>query len=176
MKAETVRYRRRGRPTLHRDKNGRSIPMRADRDLALKWFFKNVPHAGFDEALLMSGDQRFYRLHDALHDDACRRTSPGTLCRRFGISLSDLDDLWRSHNLSLGMLLMANHLPQVMEQLAEDSLSREEACPQCDVIGSVPDVDTHVICPLCDGVGKIRVPGDAQALRLLFKMLRLIGP
>ena len=69
------------------------MPVRADRDLPLKWFFEDVPRAKFDEALLLSGAPRFYRLYDALHDDAYRHTSPGTVCRRFGISLTDLHDL-----------------------------------------------------------------------------------
>jgi hypothetical protein len=47
-------------------------------------------------------DERFHRLYDALHDDAYRKTSPGTLCRRFNISLMDLTNLWWNHNLLWG--------------------------------------------------------------------------
>jgi len=35
--------------------------------------------SGLDDAMLMSGDERFYRLHNALHDDVYRNVSPGTL-------------------------------------------------------------------------------------------------
>jgi len=38
-----------------------------------------VPRSGLDDAMLMSGDERFYRLHNALHDDVYRNVSPGTL-------------------------------------------------------------------------------------------------
>jgi hypothetical protein len=57
------------------------VPIRADRDRFLQSFFDNVPLSSLDDALLMSGDERFHRLYDALHDDVYRRTSPGTLCR-----------------------------------------------------------------------------------------------
>jgi hypothetical protein len=75
------------------------VPARADRDRAVNAFFEAVPRTDFEDAMLMSGDDRFHQLHDALHDDAYRNTSPGTLCRRFGISWWDLMRLWGSHNL-----------------------------------------------------------------------------
>ena len=37
------------------------------------------PRSGLDDAMLMSGDERFYRLHNAFHDDATENVSPGTL-------------------------------------------------------------------------------------------------
>jgi hypothetical protein len=171
MKAEATPHRRRGRPATLKDKNRRSVPVRADRDLPLNWFFEDVPRAGFDEALLLSGDKRFYRLHDALHDDAYRHTSPGMLCRRFGVSLHDLCGLWQQYNVSLGMIRMANHLPTVMQDVAEESLSREESCPRCDGIGS--QIGYAGGCPMCQGVGRVRVPGDPHSRRLLFKILHI---
>src|SRR5215831_2419960 len=83
MKAKTIQ-RRLGRPAMRKDKNGRSVPVRADRDLPVKWFVEAIPPAGLDDAFQMSGDKRFSRLYAALHDDAYSRTSRGTLCRRFG--------------------------------------------------------------------------------------------
>jgi hypothetical protein len=124
----------------------------------------------------LSGDERFYRLHDVLHDDIYRKTSPGTLCRRFGVSLLDLHELWRRHTLTLGMMLMENRLPAVMEGLSLFSMSREEACPRCDGIGSVREGDTRRECPRCEGVARVRVPGDPHSLRLWFEIMGLVGP
>jgi hypothetical protein len=115
------------------------MPVRADRDRPVKTFFDSVPRTQFVDAMQLSGDERSYRLHDALHDAAYQNTSKGTLCRKFGISLLDLFDLWTQYNHHLGMMRVANHLPEVMEQLAENSLSREEACPRCDGIGVLLD-------------------------------------
>jgi len=46
-------------------------------------------------------------------------------------------DLWRQYNRDLGRINMAKHLPQVMEDIAVDAVSREGACPRCDGEGQV---------------------------------------
>ena len=58
----------RGRPASKKDKNGLPVPVRADRDPAIQLFIENVSPANFDVALQVSGNERFHRLHDALHD------------------------------------------------------------------------------------------------------------
>jgi hypothetical protein len=135
-----------------------------------------VPTAAFDEALQLSGNERFHRLYDALHDPAYRKTSFGTLCRRFGISWVDLVDLWRAHNTCLGLMAALNHLPQILNDVAEDSESRDVPCPRCDGIGHVTRQNGEAPCPTCDGAGKVRVPGDTHARRLMFELIGLIGP
>src|SRR5262245_53014539 len=81
MKIKSTQHRRPGRPSTKKDKNCRSMPVRADRDRPIRWFFQDVPRAEFDQAMQLSGDGRFYRLYDALHDDAYHNTSKGVLCR-----------------------------------------------------------------------------------------------
>jgi hypothetical protein len=175
MRSTPVRHPR-GRPASKKDKNRRPVPVRADRDRPIQWFFDAVPRPGLDDALLMSGDERFYRLHSALQDEVYRTTSPGTLCRNFGISFTDLVRLWWNHNLLWGKIQMLNHLPDIMEDIAVDALSREGPCPRCDGIGHVMRESGQAPCPVCDGAGKVRVPGDAHARRLLFEIIGLIGP
>ena len=70
MKADVSQYRKLGRPATRKDKHGSSMPVRADRDPIVKLFFEYVPRPHFDGAMQCSGDKRFYRLYDALHDDA----------------------------------------------------------------------------------------------------------
>jgi hypothetical protein len=84
------------------------VPTRADRDRVVQGFFEAVPCSGLDEALVSSGDTRFQRLFDALRDDLYRNVSPGTLCRRFGISWVDPMDLWGRYNMHLGLMQVAN--------------------------------------------------------------------
>ena len=74
----TPRRRPRGRPASKKDKNGRPMPVRADRDRFIQWFFQEVPGPAFDDALMVSGDEQFHRLNNALHDDIYRNVSPGT--------------------------------------------------------------------------------------------------
>jgi hypothetical protein len=115
-------------------------------------------------------------MNDALHDPVYRRTSFGTLCRRFGISWVDLVDLWRTHNTYLGLIGALTHLPQILDDVAEDSESRDGPCPRCDGIGHVTRENGEAPCPLCGGVGKVLVPGDTHARRLMFELIGLIGP
>jgi hypothetical protein len=56
-KAAPVR-RPHGRPASRKDKNGRPMPVRADRDRPMKWFFEAVPRQDFYDAMLLSGDDR----------------------------------------------------------------------------------------------------------------------
>jgi hypothetical protein len=173
---QTPNGRPRGRPASKRDKNGRPVSVRADRDRPIQWFFEDVPRTALDEAMLVSGDDRFHRLYDALHDDVYRRTSPGTLCRRFGISWMDLMNLWHSYTTHVGMMSLATHLPKILIDLAEDSESRDGPCPVCDGIGYLAIDSIRCTCVECDGAGRVRVPGDAHARRQLFEILGLIGP
>jgi hypothetical protein len=166
----------RGRPASKKDKNGLPVPVRADRDPAIQPFFEDIPRADLDSAMLLSGDTRFYRLHDALHDDAYRKTSPGTLCRKFGISWADLMRLWWDYNRYLGLMIAESRLPKILDDIARDSESRDEPCPRCDGIGHVMREDGEAPCPQCDGAGTVSVPGDAHARRLFFEIMGLIGP
>ena len=117
-------YRKRGRPAKLQDKDGRRIPVRADRDQPMKWFFENIPAATFEEAVWASDNPKFRRLYAALQDPAYRTTSRMTLCRNFGVSLKDLVELWGEYNIALARLAVFNRLPQIMKELAEDASSK----------------------------------------------------
>src|SRR5215470_10756670 len=130
-------YRKRGRPATRWDKNRRPMPVRVDRDRLMKLFFQCVRRPDFGDVLQLSGDERFFRLYDALHDDAYRNTSPGTLCRRFGISLRDLVDVWMEYNRLMGLMYAATQLQQIMEDVTNNALSREVVCPRCDGLKTV---------------------------------------
>ena len=168
--------RKRGRPATLQDKNGRPMPVRADRDRPVNWLFALLRHRpDFEDVLQLSGDEGFFRLYDALHDDAYRNTSPGTLCRRFGISLQDLVDVWREYNSLLGQMYMSTHLPQIMRDVTNNAMSRDVVCPRCDGLKTVRDGEAESrVCPVCKGEGQVRVPGDPHAIELVFEALALV--
>jgi len=69
--ADVSRHRTPGRPATLLDKNRRPVPVRADRDRLMNWLFEYLRHRpDFGDVLQLSGDERFFRLYDALHDDA----------------------------------------------------------------------------------------------------------
>ena len=169
--------RKRGRPATLQDKNGRPMPVRADRDRPVNWLFALLRHRpDFEDVLQFSGDERFFRLYDALHDDAYRNTSPGTLCRRFGISLQDLVDVWREYNSLLGQMYMSTHLPQIMRDVTNNAMSRDVVCPRCDGLKTVRDGEVESrTCPVCKGEGQVQVPGDPHARELVLEVLGITG-
>src|SRR5262249_21215616 len=92
-------------------------------------------------------------------DDAYRNTSPGTLCRRFGISLRDLVVAWKEYNTLVGLMYMATELPQIMADVTNNAMSRDVVCPRCDGLKNVRDGEAESgICPVCKGEGRVTVP------------------
>ena len=153
------------------------MPVRADRDRFMTWLFKLLRHRlDFGDVLQFSGDERFFRLYDALHDDAYRNTSPGTLCRKFGISLQDLVDVWMEYNRLMGLMYAATQLQQIMADVTNNALSRDVVCPRCDGLKNVRDGEAESrICPVCRGEGSVKVPGDPHARELVLEVLGVIG-
>ena len=153
------------------------MPVRADRDRLMTWLFELLRRRpDFGDVLQFSGDERFFRLYDALHDDAYRNTSPGTLCRRFGISLRDLVDVWREHNALLGIMYMSTHFPEIVADVVHNAMSRDVVCPRCDALKNVRDGESESrVCPVCQGKGGVTVPGDPHARELVFEVMGLIG-
>src|SRR5262245_7205220 len=141
--ADVSQSRKPGRPATLHDKNRRPMPVRADRDRLMKLFFQGVRRPDFDDVLQFSGDERFFRLYDALHDDAYRNTSPGTLCRRFGISLQDLVDAWMEYNRLMGLMYMATHSPQIIVDVTNNAKNRDVVCPGCDGLKNVCDAEAE---------------------------------
>src|SRR5262245_23230562 len=171
------RYRKRGRPATRKDKNGRPMPVRADRDRIMTWFFELLRHhPDFGDVLQFSGDERLFRLYDALHDDAYRNTSPGTLCRQFGISLRDLVDVWSEYNRLLGIMYTSTHFARIAADVVDNAMSRDVVCPRCDGLKRVREGEAETrICPVCKGEGSVSVPGDPHATELVFEAVGLIG-
>ena len=88
----------------------------------------------------------------------------------------DLINLWYSYNMHLGLMRMANRLPKILDDIAEDSESHDGPCLVCDGMGYVAIDSFRYTCVECDGRGSVRVPGDAHARRQLFEILGWIGP
>jgi len=174
-----------------RDKHGRPLPSSGPRDIPMKTFIENVPDAEFKDALESAPDPKYQHFLLAWLSPEHRRTSFGHLCNLFNISLQDVHELWRQHQLHRGMIQMSNHLPKVLDDVAFDAESRMEYCTRCDGTGTVSDREegsfesstsrsSHAkepvrICPQCKGTKEVRVVGDRAARDLLFESIGLTG-
>jgi len=165
------------------DSSGRLLPKVASQDQPLKDFIGNVDSSVIQQALVETGDDKAIALATMMMNPTERRSFP-TLCRACGVTLQQLNELWRKHNLALGMVKMASRLPKVMEDTAQDAESRYSLCPRCDGLGTVTraikddsgnlrEVDEE--CPQCHGAREVRTPGDAKARDLTFETMGLTG-
>ena len=126
--------------------------------------------------LIHSGDPRARQLAETLLDPAYRHHSFGKLCERAGISGREVVDLFRKYKIDEGIVRMAQHLPDVLEDAAIDAKSSMGCCRRCDGLGSVPLTEGgDRECPLCFGTGQVRIPGDKDARALVFKANELTG-
>jgi hypothetical protein len=175
IKAELSQSRKPGRPATQKDKNGRPVPVRADRDQPMKSFFESIPPATFEEVVCVSDEPKFLDSTRRSKIRLYQTTSRMTLCRNFGISLRDLLNVWFSYMRDLGRLAIFTRLPEIAQQTAEDALSREVACGCCDGMGKVMNDEGQQSCPMCQGAGKIQMPADKDARRLVLEIAGLTG-
>lgn len=154
--------------------DGRSLRNYRPRiDKAMKTFYDEVNMPEFKAALEYSNDPKFQMLMFALGNPRLQSCSFAELCRRCQLSITDVTALWRNHQIQRGMLRMMNHMPQVMEDTAEDAKAHTHKCARCDGTGKLEgetiNKRINPVCPECHGDGKIRVVGDKDARQLVFE-------
>lgn len=132
-------------------------------------FFSNVNLPDFKRALEFSGEPRHQMLLAAISAKAFANCSFPELVRRCRLTIRDLTTLWKDYQLSLGTSRMSNFMPQLMEDIAKDSLTREYACPACDGSGK----KGRKPCGECKGDGRIREIGDKDSRSLVFEAMGL---
>jgi hypothetical protein len=116
-------------------------------------------------------------------DPALRTMSLPTMAKRCGLRYADVLKLIRDYRLDQGLLKMTEHVPRVMEDIAVDAQSQVVKCPSCSGMGELwkydkeenPIEGSNKVCVTCDGTGKLRKIGDADARKLMFETLKLTG-
>ncbi len=122
-------------------------------------------------ALHSSSDERVLRLAEMMTDPAYSRFTLGKLCERVGVTSIDLLDAFRKYKIDQGIIEMSRHAPAIMEDVARDAESRMVCCDHCGGAGKITAREAELACPLCEGVGQIRAPGNDKARRLFFKVM-----
>lgn len=153
---------------------------------SLNGFYSNVGTNEFNEALTWAGnaetvaDPKWLQLQYLMAHPKTRHTKFSTLCKRLEIQLIDLVEMWRTWKVNAGTARMMDHIPDIMEDIARDSRTRYETCPDCEdgIITTEETEETEDkiiirekerICGRCYGRGKIQISGDRHARELLFE-------
>ena len=135
-----------------------------------------------------------FRLSDkpaiqALASDAMnpifKRTSFAALAERHALNIHMLSDEFKAIMRSDGLMRAAQHLPEIIEQVAVDAKSRDVKCKACKGAGTVvrvvkgeegePDIEERDPCDKCDGKGTVYQLGDADRLKMIFETFGLTG-
>jgi len=166
------------------DRDGRLITLEPRKDKVMRSFWDNVDQDGLKLALSESEDIKVQNLLELLTEPKFAHYSFATICRKAGVTLQQLNELWRKHNLALGIAKMSSHLPQVMEDTAVDAKSTFILCPRCDGVGTITRslrssatgdfTDVEDTCPQCKGAKEIRQVGDKDARSLTLETMGLI--
>ena len=69
-----------------------------------------------------------------------------------------------------GMIRMARHLPDIMEDLTLAALDHNVTCMKCAGKGNASGAP----CANCHGTGEIRALGDIRARRLVFEIFGIL--
>ncbi len=163
MASETTK--RQGR----RNPSGGLSPAR--KDTLMRRLEENAGREKIIDALEWSGDARGQALLDLMTDPAYRKHTFAGLCTKVGLRYHEALDLFRRFQLDCAMIGMSRYLPGLMKQTAEDAMSRDETCVDCDGTGK----RDGRMCRGCRGKGTVHILGDLTCLKLVYETMGLTG-
>lgn len=167
------------KPPVKTDRHHRPIPDSPALDIPVKQFYSSINQEVLELAL--GEHDKYAGFLASLHSPDYTRHSFAAKMRAFNITLHELNILYQDTNRNIGLFGMADKLPKIMEDVAEDAQSRQVSCPRCDGEGELPTgedeegIPTFKICPECSGTRKIRQVGDKHSRDLVFESMKLTG-
>ena len=143
---------------------------------AMKRFSKVVDREALEMFLAEKDNPKYETFLALLHDPAYAKLPFAQIARLAKISLSEFQQVYTDGMRHMGLLRMANALPQIMEDVAEDARNSTQLCHRCDGTGIVPDGERKTkVCPVCDGERRVKKMGDKHARNLIFETAKLTG-
>ena len=153
----------------NKDRHGRLMAIAPAQDIPMKRFRENIDPEKLE--LFLSENEKYAGFVEALSSPEYSHLSFASICRRFHVTLHELQVIYTDGQRHLGLLSMANALPQVMVDVSEDAQNKMVLCNRCDGLKMVDDGER--VCPECEGEGKISATGDKHARDLMFESMKL---
>ena len=121
-----------------------------------------------------SPDPRVQKLVSDLHTPTHDILSIARLAERHGLNYHDLSDEYTRLRKSEGFIRAAHHIPEIMEQVAEDAKNKWIECDTCHGAGQIDSKKGIVPCTARGCVdGKVYVPASIDHLKLMFNTFGL---
>lgn len=165
------------------DNEGGKLMVKADSQLAVperddpayKTFAEIVGgKEGLKELASWSENPKAQKLFQILDDGQFANYGIKALAKRCGMTLPELCNLFREKHFLISYLTFFAGTPRIAQGAVEDASPSTDVCPICTGAGTVKRDGYQVICPKCKGSGEIRVSGDKEARRDVFKAVGLL--
>lgn len=129
---------------------------------------------GLKELAAWSENPKAQKLFQLIDDGRYKTYGIKALAKRCGMTLPELCNLFREkHFLDMYLTFFAS-MPNIAKGVVQDAQPSTDVCPMCSGIGVVTRGKSESECPKCKGSGEVRVPGDKEARRDVFKAAGVI--
>jgi hypothetical protein len=165
------------------DNEGGKIAVKADSrlsvperdDPAYKKFSEMVGgKEGLLELASWSENPKAKKLCEVLDSDKYKNYGIKALARRCGMTLPELCNLFREKHFLETFITFFQGVPEIAKGAVEDASPSTDMCPVCSGFKTIKRGEEEVLCPKCEGTGKIRLRGDKEARRDVFKAVGLL--
>lgn len=165
------------------DNEGGALAIRADEKLmvperddpAYKKFSEMVGgKEGLKELASWSENPKAQKLISLLDDKKFETYGIKALAKRCGMTLPELCNLFREKHFLEVYLTFFQGVPQIAKGAVDDASPSQDVCPICSGAGTIKRDGYQVKCPKCRGSGEVRISGDKEARRDVFKAVGII--
>lgn len=130
--------------------------------------------AGLLELASWSENPKAKKLVEVMDADKYKNYGIKALARRCGMTLPELCNLFREKHFLETFITFFQGVPKIAQGAVEDASPSQDICPICTGFGTVKRSNEEVECPKCKGTREIRVSGDKEARRDVFKAVGLL--
>jgi len=129
---------------------------------------------GLKELASWSENQKAKKLFEMLDSGKYQHYGIKALARRAGMTLPELCNLFREKHFLETFITFFQGVPKIAQGAVEDASPSQDTCPTCTGFKTIKRGNEEVPCPKCKGSGEVRVSGDREARRDVFKAVGLL--
>lgn len=165
------------------DNQGGQLAIRADAQLAVperddpaytKFSELVGGKAGLRELASWSENPKAAKLCQVMDGDLYKTYGIKALAKRCGMTLPELCNLFREKHFLETFITFFQGVPGIAKGAVDDATPSTDICPICAGSGHAKRDGYQVKCLKCKGSGEIRVSGDKEARRDVFKAVGLL--